>query len=264
MRNLKKPVVRYHGGKWRIAPWIIQHLPPHKTYVEPYAGAASVLLRKQPSTVEVYNDSNSEMHNLFTVLRDQDMSQRLADFLRHTPYSIQEFYEAYECASIDPVERARKTIVRGCQSHGSTGCSGGKRTGWRRGIRPRGPSSADEWKQFHKQVEWWSERMRGVFLECGHAMDCITKWDSPDTLFYVDPPYLPETRIYSKKGYRYEMTKEEHESLLFQLSALRGKVVLSGYPSELYESMLFTWKRIDRQVLTTGQGCRTEVLWIKE
>lgn len=117
MNKPTRPVLRWHGGKWNLAPWIISHFPDHKVYVEPFGGAASVLIRKHRSHAEIYNDLDNEVVNLFRVLRS-DRADELAELLRLTPFAAEEFFTAYE-TSCDPVERARRTIVRSYMGFGS-------------------------------------------------------------------------------------------------------------------------------------------------
>lgn len=129
MSNIKHPLIRYHGGKFRLAPWVISHFPDHRCYVEPFGGAASVLLRKSRSEAEVYNDLDDEIVNLFRVPRDKDQAEKLIDACLLTPYSRTEFNCAYEISDCS-IERARKTIVRATMGFGSAGATKGK-TGFR-------------------------------------------------------------------------------------------------------------------------------------
>jgi DNA adenine methylase len=126
-----RPVLRYHGGKFRKAPWIIGHFKPHRVYVEPYGGGASVLMRKPRADFEVYNDLDGDVVNVFRVLRDRRRSRALEQLLRLTPWARAEFELSYE-ASDDPVERARRTIVRCFMGHGTTSRRK-NRTGFRAG-----------------------------------------------------------------------------------------------------------------------------------
>lgn len=130
---IKHPAIRYHGGKFRMATWIISHFPVHRCYVEPFGGAASVLLKKEPSEAEVYNDLDGDVVNLFRVLRDPATSQALITACALTPYSREEFTHAYE-HSEDPVERARRLVVRATMGFGSAGATKGN-TGFRLDTR---------------------------------------------------------------------------------------------------------------------------------
>lgn len=260
-----RPALRYHGGKWMLAPWIIAHLPPHRVYVEPFGGAASVLIRKPRAEAEVYNDLDGEIVNLFRVLRDPLQAEELRRQLELTPFARQEFELSYETHS-NPVEQARRTVARSFMAFGSSGTSG-RRTGFRAdSTRLRGAPSRD-WMNVPEAIAAVAGRFRGVTIENRDACEVMARHDAPETLHYVDPPYLPETRNlgspYCKKGqYRHELTRDQHADLLEFVRGLSGYVVLSGYDSELYNTALRGWVRVERRALATGARPRTEVLWI--
>ena len=258
-----RPIMRYHGGKWRLADWIIGHFPPvssYGMYVEPFSGAASVLMRKPRALAEILNDRHQRLVNVFRVLRHPAAAQQLAELLKFTPYSKAE-YESCREKSDDPIEDARRMIVLAYQGHGSTGPCGGKKTGWRRGIRPHGPNSAAEWGNIHTHVYAWADRLRGVFIECDDYSDVIKRWDTPKTLFYIDPPYLPETRS-AEGGYEHDFSEEDHVQLARLLHKIKGYAVVSGYPSELYENLFAGWRRYERATIADRQRERVEVIWI--
>jgi DNA adenine methylase len=264
-----RPVLRWHGGKWRLAPWIIGHFPPHRIYVEPFGGAASVLLRKPRSYAEVYNDLDDDVVNLFRVLRD-DTSRNgssLVDHLIHTPFARSEFEVAYH-ETDDPVERARRLIVRSFMGFGSDGHNAAVRTGFRSASNRSGTTPAHDWANYPDVLERIITRVRGVVIENRDATVVMRAHDGPETLHYVDPPYLPETRSNkSRKGgaryhaYRHEMTREDHLRLLATLCELRGMVALSGYPHADYDAALRGWGRVEIAALADGARTRTEVLW---
>lgn len=260
---MKRPILRYHGGKWRIAHWVISHFPSHKTYIEPFSGAASVLLQKKPARAEVLNDLNGRIISCFRVLRDPDLSKKLKKNIRFTPCSELE-YQLCRDISPDPVEDARRLIVLGHQGHGSTASSGGKMSGWRRGVRKDGSANATEWAELYKQIEFWADRLRQVYLENCNAIDLIKRWDSLDALFYVDPPYPRSTRTSKGNGYAHEMTDDQHRELTDVLRNIKGKVIISGYACDLYDKDLYPdWIRIQKKVTADMQTIRTEVLWLK-
>lgn len=262
-----RPLLRWHGGKWMLAPWIIDNLPPHRVYVEPFGGAASVLLRKPRSYGEVYNDLDDEVVGLFRVLRQPDAAARLLAELRATPFSRTEFLAAYE-ETDDPVENARRLIVRSFQGFGSDGFNRNQRTGFRANANRSGTTPAHDWTNYPDSLEILVRRVQGVVIENRPAIEIMLQHDGPDTLHYVDPPYLPETRSTKSRksgeryhAYRHEMTAGDHEALLEVLVSLKGMVVLSGYPSPMYEAALAGWRRIERDALADGARPRTEVLW---
>ena len=258
------PALRYHGGKFRLAPWIISHFPEHRCYVEPFGGAASVLLRKERSPAEVYNDLDGDVVNFFRVLRDPVLSKKLAEQVELTPYSRDEFYAAYETSS-DSVEQARKLVVRAQMAFGSAGATKGT-TGFMLDTKRGCGATQRLWKEHGKTVLTAANRLQGVLIENKKALSLIEDHDSVDTLFYVDPPYLPSTRsIGSNRYYRHEMNESDHIELLEGLKKVKGIVLISGYESELYNDLLSGWeKKVKSTVISSNKGGRTanEVLWI--
>ncbi|MDR3488760.1 MAG: DNA adenine methylase [Bradyrhizobium sp.] len=261
-----RPLMRYHGGKWRIAPWIIDNFPPHQVYVEPFGGAASVLLRKPRSYAEIYNDLDEDVVALFAVMRDREAVAELVRQVILTPYARAEFELSY-LPTDDRIERARRLLVRSWMAHGSSGLRGHK-TGFRLGSTREYSTAAQDWLNFPAAIPAIVERLQGVVIERRPTAQVIAREDRPDTLFYVDPPYMFETR--SKKrigndlyhGYRHELDDEAHRALLDQLVGLSSMVVLSGYPTALYDIALPGWMRIEKDARADRGEARTEVLWI--
>lgn len=261
-----RPLLRWHGGKWLLAPWIIGQFPPHRIYVEPYGGAWSVGFRKARATAEVWNDLDSELVNLFRVLRS-DRAAELVAGLRLTPFARDEFFDAYQ-PSEDPVERALRLIVRAFMGHGGDGASGQYRTGFRASSNRSGSTPAVDWINLPDSLDMAVGRLMGVVIENRPALQVMASHDGPDTLHFVDPPYLHETRTRANRRadnggvYRHELSDDDHRELLTFLRGVRGMVVLSGYPSALYDELLPDWTRIDRAALADGAQPRIEVLWL--
>ena len=263
-----RPVLRYHGGKWRLAPWIISHFPAHRIYVEPYGGAASVLMQKHRSYAEVVNDLDEEVVNVFRVLRDPDTAERLRELLYLTPWSRLEFSGAYEHTD-DPVERARRTITRTAMAHGTTSRRK-NRTGFRAKNYRRNQTGANDWSSWPEQIPAFVERLRGVTIEARPALEIIAQQDTPDTLFYLDPPYMLETRSTVRKGsqsdrdraYAHDMSNEDHAQLAEALHGIDGMAIVSGYPCDFYEELYPSWDRLERRVPVDGGQTRTEILWV--
>ena len=258
-----RPLLRYHGGKWKLAPWIIGHFPAHRVYVEPFAGAASVLLRKPPSFAEVLNDKDSEIVNLFRVLRDPASACRLGELLPLTPYSQEEFKAAYQIVE-EPVERARRLLVRCWMAHGSGGANPAHNTGFRHCTSRQYTTPASDWAAFPEILPALVKRLAGVTIQHDDASNVIARHDAPDTLIYADPPYLPETRYRSKKCgvYSCEMTAKDHIRLAEALHAVKGMVILSGYDSDLYRDLYADWRKVACATFADGASLRTECLWI--
>lgn len=248
-------MLHYLGSKWTVAPWVIQHLPPHVTYVEPFGGGASVLLRKPESPVEVYNDLDAAVVGFWRVMRSQP--EALVAQIQATPWARLE-YELAWAPSVDELEAARRFFVRCWMSYmGSTE----RPNGWRANSRAR-----------HGYIPLWgreerllavAERLRSVQIEHADAKDVIRRFDGPGTLFYCDPPYMAATRS-SGTNYACEMDDRAHRELLDLLKAIQGRVVLSGYPSNLYAAELRDWHMVTRASRTRNpKATRTECLWIK-
>jgi DNA adenine methylase len=259
-----RPAMRYHGAKFRIADWVIQHFPPHECYVEPFGGAAGVLLRKPRSYAEVYNDMDGDVVNFFRVLRDPEQRRRLEDACMLTPYAREEFELSWEPAC-DPVERARRTAIRAQMGFGSAGATKGC-TGLRTDTKRRYSTAQQDWLSYPPALSAAGERFGGVLIENRPAIDVMQQHDGLNTLHFVDPPYVHATRVMRKQGgYRHEMTDEDHEDLVSALRALQGMVVLCGYENDLYASALADWDMhttVARISGGRGGATRTEVLWI--
>jgi DNA adenine methylase len=266
MQEVKRPILRYHGGKWRIAPWIISFLPPHRIYVELFGGGGGVLLRKPRSHAELYNDLDGEIVNLFRVARDR--GNELVEKLYLTPYSHEEFALSYEHTD-DPLEQARRTVSRSFMGFGSAAATEGKSTkgnnpltGFRSNTKRTGGAPARDWMNYPDALINIIDRLRGVTIENRNAMEIIPTHDSESTLFYADPPYLASVRDYGR-DYQYEMPEEEHIELAKILNETRGAVIVSGYHSDLYEELYKGWVRREKNTYADGALPRTEVLWMK-
>jgi len=264
----KRPALRWHGGKWRLAPWILGHFPKHRVYVEPFGGGASVLLRKPRSHGEIYNDLDECVVNLFSVIRDPASAARLVELLRLTPFARREFERAYE-VSDDPVEEARRLLVRSYMGFGSDAPNRNLRTGFRSNSNRSNTLPAHDWANYPDSLRAISERFRAVVVECRDGTEIMAQHDSPATLHYVDPPYMPATRSpKARRGkeryhaYAHEMTVEDHVRLLDALRGLDGMVILSGYPSATYDAALAGWARREKVALADGAQPRIECLWL--
>lgn len=259
---ISRPALRYFGGKYILAPWIIEHFPKHRIYVEPFGGAMSVLLNKPRSYAEVYNDRCDEIVSFFRVLRDKDQSERLANHhLRLTPFSRIEFLEAKEKSS-DPVENARRMIIRSFMGYGADSTmDAGISTGFRANSNRSGSTPAHDWINYPPAIQEIYERLQGVVIENRNYWEICQAHDTPETLHYLDPPYVHETRTKARQNkYNYEMTNDDHRLLLERIQTLQGMVVLSGYQTDVYDKLL--WQRYSRKAFADGANKRVEYLWV--
>lgn len=260
--SITRPALRYHGGKWKLAPWILSHFPPHKVYTEVYGGGASVLLRKRRTHTEVYNDLDGEVVNVFRVLRNPSHARELVRLLTLTPYSREE-YEGSYLLDGDPIEMARRTVVRSFMGFGNVATTAN--SGFRSGSRLGGASAAADWARLPQALEAIVERMRGVTVENRPALDVLRQYDNAAALHYVDPPYVKSTRNSKMRGgnvYRHEMTDDEHAELAAVLHGLEGAVVLSGYACPLYAELYADWRTVTKAAYADSGAERTEVLWL--
>lgn len=280
-----RPALRWHGGKWRLAPWIIGHFPPHRIYVEPFGGAASVLLRKVRSDAEIWGDLDKAVVGLFRTLQNPAAATRLIELLRLTPFAREEFKLSNQ-PSDDPIERARRLIIRafmgfGSNAHNERGMQfracvredklRPKRsaTGFRANGNGNNTTPAHDWANYPDALLAVVERFMRVVIESRPALEVMAQHDDDDVLHYCDPPYLPETRrLQKKKGgpgflaYAHELDRGGHVELLGFLCGLKGMVALSGYPSELYDQELPGWDRYETKAHADGARPRIEVLWL--
>ncbi len=254
---ITRPALRWFGGKWRLAPWIIAHLPPHDVYCEPYGGAASVLLRKPPAKIEAYNDLMGRVVNFFKALRDQpDALIRLIDL---TPYAHTAYLRARE-QSDDPVEDARRFYV--CAGQGRAGgASRATRSGWRREVEDNRRGSVTD--EFSDIGHLWAvaQRLKHVQLECEPALSVIQRYNRSGTLLYVDPPYPLSTRSAQWDRYSHEMTEADHHELAEVLHDHPQMVVLSSYPGLLYQELYGDWSKVQCRAVTDNASPATEALW---
>lgn len=260
-----RPVMRYHGGKHKLAPWIISQFPAHRVYVEPYGGAASVLMAKPRSYSEVYNDLDGDVVNVFRVLRDPAQSAELRRLLELTPFAREEFDGTYAepmGETTSPIERARRMVFRSFAGFGSASSNSAHSTGFRANSNRSGTTPAHDWRNFPTYIDRFTDRLRGVVIENRDAGELMQAHDGPATLFYVDPPYVHATRYLSNPHtYKHEMSDDAHRELAFALCRLRGMVVLSGYRCDLYSELFGDWTRVDRMAFADGAEPRVESLW---
>jgi DNA adenine methylase len=256
-----KPPFPYYGGKQMLADRIVALLPEHRHYVEPYAGGLSVLLAKPPSPIETVNDLDSALITFWRVLRDREAE--LMRLVELTPHARAENDLCRTVAVIDDeLETARRVWVRLTQGRGSN--PGDDKTGWRYAANPDYGSAARHLSGYRSRMPICAWRLAHVSLECRPAVEVIAEYGQHlDVLLYVDPPYVESTRTSAGK-YTHEMTDGDHRQLADALHGSAAAVVLSGYPSPLYDELYSDWKRVDLSGYTNngmrGKGT-TEVLW---
>ena len=252
-----KPILKYPGGKWQLARWITSFFPEHKRYVEPYCGSAAVFFNKAPVVHEVINDTNKSIVNLFQVIREH--GAELAWRIEMSPWSESEYHavEKHYDDSGDPIEDARRFLMRSWQAHGGTiyQVSGWKHNGLNGKVYP-----VTLWKKLPERLLAAVDRLKDAEIRDRPALEMVRYYNTPDTLLYVDPPYMLSTR--SRKYYKFEMSDEDHHALVSVQDAHQGMVVLSGYAHPLYDERLKHWYRVETPSVTEHGNTRMEVLWL--
>ena len=266
--TITRPILRYPGSKWRIAPWIHSYIPEsHDTYNEPFVGTASVLLRKHRSRMENVNDASGDLTNFLITLRTHETE--LIRAIEMTYYSQAEWEIALEPAD-DCVERARRFYVRCYMSIRpfDTSCSFRRQYILSRGKNgtssPMTPSARQFMRTDHLRDA--AARLRGVAIENMDALEFIQVYDYDRAFFYVDPPYPFHTRANrSASAYPIDnMAIKDHVHLARALHDVEGMVIISGYACKLYRRLYenFGWQRVDRNAPIDGGGMAVESLWI--
>lgn len=259
-----KAIFRYPGSKWSIADWIISHFPEgyeKMVYLEPFCGSGAVFFNKKPGTVETINDLDSNIVNLFHVLREQP--DELRRVLELTPYSREEYDLAFEPCD-EPVEKARRYMVKTTQSIGAK-LAGSSKCGWRNHKQMK-IGGAGKWAGITETIDTATTRLRGdtthlVQIEHMDALRLIERYNSPDVLMYLDPPYLRTVRR-SGALYAHEMDTAGQVELLKIITKSHAKIIISGYESELYNSALVGWHKDSTMSQTTSTEMATETIWM--
>lgn len=267
MATLTQPI-KWHGGKHYLADWIVSHFPPHTHYVEPYAGGLSVLLRKDPEGVsEVVNDLNGPLAAFWTVLADARLLDEFVRRVEATPFS--EF--GFETAGLvdrnwTMMDIAVRFFIRARQSRQGLmkDFATLSRNRTRRGMNEQ----VSSWLTAIDGLPDVHARLKRVVVLNRPAVEVIRQQDGPNTLFYLDPPYLHETRV-TTSDYAHEMTRDQHEELLDAITGIQGKFALSGYPSELYREWAkgAGWRCETREIDNKAsskktKGTKIECLWM--
>lgn len=258
-----KAVFRYPGSKWSLSQWIISFFPEgyeKMVYLEPFVGSGAVFFNKIPGAVETINDLESDIVNIFRVLREQP--EDLKRVLQLTPYSREE-YDLSFVPCDNPLEKARRFMVRTTQAIGAK--MDGK-CGWRNHKQMKIGGTACKWAGIADTIDAAVFRLRGdtthlVQIEHMDALRLIERYNSPDVLMYLDPPYVRSSRK-SGRLYTHEMDDAEQIKLLELINKSRAKIVLSGYQSDLHDQFLYGWKSYSAMSQTTSGQMAKETIWL--
>ena len=250
-----KAFLNYPGAKWGMAKQIVSLLPPHRSYLEPFFGSGAVLFNKPPSAIETVNDIDGDITNFFRVLREQP--EELANAISLTPYARDVFDDAHDNRGTTDFDRAYRFAIRSRMGHGFKTY---QKTGFKIDVYARERSYCVRcWNDMPEGIMEAAARLKGVQIENRPALDLIRRFNHDNVLIYADPPYLLNTR--GGKQYKHEMTEQDHLDLLDTLKQHKGPVILSGYPSEMYDRELSGWNRLAKKSYNQNSDARLEVLW---
>jgi len=264
-KQKKRIVFGWYGGKFSHLEWLLPLLPKAHHYCEPFAGSGAVLLNRDPSPVETYNDIDGDVVNFFRMLRDKPRD--LARAINLTPFSREEFYRAINGPrqGLSAVERARLFYIRARQARTGLAQTAtlGRWANCKNTSRAGMSGVISRWVNGGIGLEEIAKRLIRVQIENRPAVDIIRLYDSAKTLFYCDPPYLHETRG-DAKAYGFEMAEEEHRDLASALRKCKGKVAISGYRCDLMDDMFKGWRRFDapKKICHSIKKMRQECVWM--
>lgn len=259
-----RPAFKCHGGKYYLSRWIISQFPAgysDLSYVEPFCGGASVLLNKQRSAFEVINDLDPAIYDLYMALRDT--AEPFAHGLQALDYAETTFRRARErqgrCEA--GLDRATNEYILRRMSRGGLRAA----FAWSERLRGGKPGDVNAWETALESLPLLSSRLQGVDISNRPAVDVIRQHDGPDALLYCDPPYLPATRV-SRSAYAFEMTADDHCELADVLNRCRGRVLVSGYPSPLYDQLYRNWNVAAKEIVNHSsqkvvKETKQEVIW---
>lgn len=253
-----KTVIQYPGSKWNLANTIVSMIPEHHSYVEPFFGSGAVLFTKPQSHIETINDLDNDVVNLFKTIREHP--EELARAIYYTPYAEIEYEQAYTGQEeTDPVESARKFLVRCLQSHGF---SSYRKVGWKIDVQGRERSyNVKHWNDVPDIVHQVAERLKQVQITNTDAVDLIKRFDHENVFMYLDPPYVMSARTSKRPQYQHEMTEEDHVRLLETILKSKAKIMISGYQTDLYDDMLKGWNRYEFDATARMGLPRKEIIW---
>lgn len=256
-----KSVIKYPGSKWNIAPQLVELIPEHHSYVEPFFGSGAVLFNKPVSDIETVNDLDSDVVNLFRCI--QKDSERLARLVMTTPFSREEYERQFDgCTSTlyaSNFQRAAGFLIKCWQGHGFR--TNGYKVGWKNDVVGREKAYALwNWYRLPDWIIDITERLRKVQIENRPALEVIERFNYSQVFMYLDPPYMLGTR--SGKQYMHEMTDAEHEELLQMILQSRAKIMISGYETDMYNDYLSGWEKKQFSSCAEHGKPRVETVWM--
>lgn len=255
----------WFGSKSRHRGFILPLLPEDcDHYVEPFGGAAAILLARRPAPLETYNDMYGEVVNFFKVLRDENLFREFVRAADLTPYSRSEFELSKDIPSdASEVERARLFFFRASVAYsGRSGTKHAYFTTTRKDLRRGIPDRVSRYLSAVDNLQDVAWRFKTVQVENRDGIDCIRAYDTPETLFYCDPPYPKQVRN-SCNDYECEPLPVYHRTLAAVLNNIDGRAAISSYDSPLYNYLYDGWQKHVAHVNRNAENHapRQEVVW---
>lgn len=253
-----RSVLKYPGSKWNMVNNLISIIPEHHSYVEPFFGSGALFFSKQPSAIEMINDMDDDIINLFNCIRND--AERLARMVMCIPFSRKEYDKQYEIfeETTDEFEKAANFLIKCWQGHGFR--TNGYKVGWKNDVQGRERMYALwNWYRLPEWIIEIAERLRTVQIENRPAVEVIKRFNYSNVFMYLDPPYILGTR--TAKQYKHEMSDNEHEELLNTILRSKAKILISGYDSELYNDMLNGWFKKSFDTNAEYGLKRKEIVW---
>lgn len=249
-------VLKYPGSKWNLVPELLKRIPKHHTYLEPYFGSGALFFSKEISDIEMINDLDHDVVNLFECIRHDP--ERLSRLVALVPYSREMYDKSYEVITQEPYEKALYFLIRCWQGYGFR--TNDNKVGWKNDVQGRERAYAlRDWYRVPDRVIAVAERLRNVQIEHRPALDVIRRFDFENVFMYLDPPYVLSTR--TSKQYANEMTDSDHQELLDFVLHSKAKIMISGYDSVLYSERLSGWHKEQFHSCAEMGGKRLETIW---
>lgn len=258
-----RPILKYPGSKWNIARQLVELIPEHHSYLEPYAGSLALLFNKPPSAIETINDLDSNVTNLFQCI--QKDSERLARLVLTTPFSREIYNHQFEGTEAtryaSNFQRAAGFLIKCWQGYGFR--TNEYKQGWKNDVQGREKAYALwDWYWLPEWIIEVTDRLRKVQVENRPALEVIERFGYKNVFMYLDPPYVMDSRVSHQKQYAYEMSNADHEELLNVICKSSAKIMISGYESELYNDYLSNWEKVTFESCAQGGHKRTEIVWM--
>lgn len=257
----------YPGGKWRLAKKSALYYPPHQHYVSVFGGSGSEIMRKAPSPLETINDKDKLIDAVWQVLQDEDLVRELIGRLENTPDGRSQYERCHSIITSPAIAESTVTLAWAylvCANIGFHGPHPALTRSWARYRDPRF-SRARRLRRLPQTIKDWKRRFQNVRVECDDWQKIVELYDGPDTFFYCDPPYHPDT--FSGPLYQHQFTDADHRELLQVLNQVEGFVMLCGLDHELYDEELVHWRKVKfptRSFMSSSsyKRPRTEIIWM--